>query len=96
MYNREHVVIIRPAEGRLVLRTLYYSGELHQANKTEAPPAKFSAKELDLAKSLVNHMSAPFKPGAFHDTYRENVERMIEEKKRAGRSRPSSSPARRR
>jgi DNA end-binding protein Ku len=81
MHNREHVVIIRPAEGGLVLHTLYYAGELHKANKTEAPKTKFSAKELDLAKSLVSHMSAPFKPGAFHDTYRENVERLIEEKK---------------
>jgi len=58
MHNREHVVIIRPAEGGLVLHTLYYSGELHQANKTEAPLAKFSAKELGLAKSLVPHVGA--------------------------------------
>jgi DNA end-binding protein Ku len=82
MHNREHVVIIRPAEGGLVLHTLFYAQELHQANKTEAPKTKFSAKELELAKSLVGHMSAPFKPAAFHDSYRENVERLIEEKKK--------------
>ena len=71
MHNREHVVIIRAAEGGLVLHTLYYADELHKANKAEAPKAAFSAKELELAKSLVGHMLAPFKPGAFHDTYRE-------------------------
>jgi DNA end-binding protein Ku len=27
-------------------------------------------------------MAAPFKPAAFHDSYRENVERLIEEKKK--------------
>jgi DNA end-binding protein Ku len=27
-------------------------------------------------------MQAPFKPAAFHDTYRENVERLIEQKKK--------------
>jgi DNA end-binding protein Ku len=82
MHNREHVVIIRPAEGGLVLHTLYYADELHTANKAEVPKTKFSAKELELAKSLVSHMAAPFKPDAFHDSYRENVERLIEEKKK--------------
>ena len=61
---------------------LYYAEELHKANKADAPKTKFSAKELELAKSLVGHMSAPFKPAAFHDSYRENVERLIEQKKK--------------
>ena len=55
MHNREHVVLIRPADGGLVLHTLYYEDELHKANKAEAPKTKFSAKELDMAKSLVQH-----------------------------------------
>ena len=37
MHNREHVVIIRPAEGGLVLHTLYYADELHKANQGEVP-----------------------------------------------------------
>jgi len=82
MHNREHVVLIRPADGGLVLHTLFYADELHAANKTKAPKPKFSANELDMAKSLVKHLAAPFKPQDFHDTYRENVERLIEQKQR--------------
>src|SRR5450432_1439856 len=82
MHNREHVVLIRPAEGGLILHTLYYAGELHKANKSEAPKKSFTGKELDMAKSLVSHLTAPFKPEQFHDTYRENVERLIAEKKK--------------
>ena len=82
MHNREHVVVIRPAEGGLVLHTLYYQDELHKANKAESPKTKFSTKELDMAKSLVQHLTAKFKLAEFHDTYRENVERLIEEKNR--------------
>src|ERR1041385_4512651 len=82
MHNREHVVLIRPAEGGLVLHTLYYEDELHKGNKAEAPKTKFSGKELDLAKSLVQHLTAKFNLGEFNDTYRENVERLIEEKKK--------------
>jgi DNA end-binding protein Ku len=80
MHNREHVVLIRQSNGGLVLHTLYYPDELHKANRSEAPKAKYSAKELELAKSLVNNLTAPFKPQEFKDTYRENVERLIEQK----------------
>jgi len=82
MHNREHVVLIRPAEDGLVLHTLYYEDELHRTNKAEAPKTKFSSKELQMAKSLVEHLTAKFKLGDFHDAYRENVERLIEEKKK--------------
>jgi DNA end-binding protein Ku len=82
MHSREHVVLIRPAEGGLVLHTLYYERELHKGNQAEAPKTKFSAKELDMAKSLVQHLTAEFKPGEFHDTFRDNVERLIAEKKK--------------
>lgn len=82
MHNREHVVLIRPAAGGLVLHTLYYKDELHAGNKSEAPKTKFSSKELDMAKSLVQHLTGKFKLSEFHDSYRENVERLIEEKKK--------------
>lgn len=82
MHNREHVVLIRPSGGALVLHTLFYSDELHKSNKAEAPKTKFNAKEMELAKSLVTQLAAPFRPDQFHDTYRENVEHLIEEKKK--------------
>jgi DNA end-binding protein Ku len=82
MHNREHVVLIRPAESGLVLFTLYYRDELNSGNKSEAPAEKFSAKELEMAKTLISHLAAPFKPDQFHDAYRENVERLIAEKKK--------------
>ena len=80
MHNREHVVLIRPSDGGLVLHTLYYVDELHKTNRSEAPKAKYSSKELELAKGLVKNLTAPFKPQEFKDTYRENVERLIEQK----------------
>jgi DNA end-binding protein Ku len=82
MHNREHLVLIRAADDGLILHTLYYEDELHKANKTEAPKTKFSSKELQMAKSLIEHLTAQFKLDDFHDSYRENVERLIEEKKK--------------
>jgi len=80
MHNREHVVLIRPSEGGLVLHTLYYPDELHRSNRGEIPKTKHSAKELELARSLVKQLKAPFKPQEFKDQYRASVERLIEEK----------------
>jgi DNA end-binding protein Ku len=82
MHNREHLVLIRPSDDGLVLHTLYYPNELHRANKIEAPDAKYTAKELELAKNLVSHLTGAFKPERFEDTYRANVERLIHQKQK--------------
>ena len=83
MHGREHIVLIRPGNGSMILHTLFYPNELHEANRA-APKsaAKLPAKEVELAKSLVQHLAGPFKPSAFHDAYRENVERLIEQKRK--------------
>jgi DNA end-binding protein Ku len=92
MHGREHVVLIRPAGDDLVLHTLYYPNELHEANKQHVP-AKASAnpKELALAMQLVKQLAGPFEPEQFHDTYRENVEKLIEQKKKG--EKVSAEPA---
>jgi len=83
MHGREHVVLIRSAEEQLILHTLYYSDELHAANKQGAPAKTgATAKELELAMQLIKQLAGPFKPNQFHDTYRENVEKLIEQKKK--------------
>lgn len=71
MHHREHIVLLRPGENGLLLHTLFYPDELHEANKSETPKGQYSAKELQLANSLFDHLTAPFKPEQFHDTYRE-------------------------
>ncbi len=92
MHNREHIVIIRPAEQGLVLHTMYFVDELQEKNAPSIPKAQFSAKELDLAKTLVNKLAGPFKPEQFHNEYRENVERLLEQKQRGEKVTPVKQP----
>jgi DNA end-binding protein Ku len=82
MHGREHIVLIRPRDGGMVLHTLFYPNELHEANRTTGKPVKLPAKEMELAKSLVQHLAGPFKPSAVQDSYRENVERLIRQKQK--------------
>jgi DNA end-binding protein Ku len=93
MHNREHLVLIRPFNSGLVLHTLYYQDELHKANRGETPKAKYTAKELELAKSLVAQLAAPFKAAEFTDTYRESVERLIEQKRKGQKVTTVRQPA---
>ena len=82
MHSREHIVLIRAMDDQLVLHTLFYEDELHPQNKQPGPPKNTSTrKELDLASKLIHQLAAPFKPAEFHDSYRENVEKLIEQKK---------------
>jgi DNA end-binding protein Ku len=93
MHGREHIVLIRPGDGTMILHTLFYPNELHEANRA-APKstAKLPPKEVDLAKSLVQHLASPFKPSAFYDAYRENVERLIEQKQKGQKVSVTAKP----
>ncbi|HZU26179.1 MAG TPA: Ku protein [Bryobacteraceae bacterium] len=86
MHGREHVVIIRPTGKGMVLHTMYYVDELRAANQSGGEAkGGFSAKEVDMAKKLIDTLAAPFKPAEYHDTYRENVEKLIEAKQKGRR-----------
>lgn len=82
MHGREHVVVIRARKDGLVLHTLFYQNELHEANQGGSAMDKVNGKELELAKTLISQLSGPFKPQTFHDTYRENLEHLIEQKQK--------------
>lgn len=83
MHGREHAVLIRTSPTGLLAHTLFYPNELRAANKPNIKlEQKAGGKELALAKSLIEHLAGPFKPQQLHDTYRENVERLIEQKKK--------------
>lgn len=82
MHARENVALIRMAEDGLLLHTLYYADELHQTRKPALPKIKTSGQELSLAKQLIEQLSGEFKPEQFHDVYRENVEQLIEQKRK--------------
>jgi DNA end-binding protein Ku len=81
MHGREHVAIIRPARDGIVLHTMYYASELRKplaSKKSET--GTITQKEMDLAKRLIESLVAPFRPEQYSDQYRENLERLIEQK----------------
>jgi DNA end-binding protein Ku len=95
MHTREHMVLIRSTGDALIMHTLYYPEELQEKNKVSVPSgAAASRKELDLAVELIRKLAAPFKPEDLHDTYRENLERLIEQKQKGEKIAAQPKPRR--
>jgi DNA end-binding protein Ku len=95
MHGREHIVILRPSEKSIVLHTMYFVDELHKGNEVPVPKqGKFDKKELDLAKKLIDTLANAFKPEEYHDEYKQNVEKLIESKRKGHKVTPIRQPKR--
>jgi DNA end-binding protein Ku len=80
MHNREHIIILRPGAKGILLHTMYYTDEIRQVDEFRTDTSLVKDKELDLAKMLISSLEADFEPEKYKDTYRENLQKMIEAK----------------
>ncbi|MBV9496409.1 MAG: Ku protein [Acidobacteria bacterium] len=72
--NREHLVVIRPYEGGLILHTMFYADEVRDFDAIDLEDSKVSDKEIKLAEMLINELTEKkFNPLQFKDEYRERL-----------------------
>jgi DNA end-binding protein Ku len=77
----------------MALHTMFYEDELHKANQPSLPKEdKFSQKEVELAKRLVDTLPSLFKLDEYHDTYPDNVLKMIEQRQKGNKVTPIRQP----
>ena len=83
--GREQLVSLKPCGRGIVMETLRYSDEVQKAQGffRDIPEAKPDADLLDLATTLIDKKTAPFRPEEFHDRYIEALHRLIEKKSKA-------------
>ena len=93
MYGREHVVIVRPGEHGILAHTMFYTEEIRFENEFHADVKGVGAKELDLAKTFLEAIEAPFAPEEFKDVYREELQAMIAKKVSETGAAPAAQPA---
>src|SRR5689334_11971414 len=67
--NKQHLAALRAADGVLVLETMYYADEVRQPEKVTGG-GQLRKPEVEMAKSLVENLSADFDPTKYDDTYR--------------------------
>ncbi len=82
--TRQHLAVVLPQDDILVLNTLRFSDEIRtpQDMGVNAPGAKLAAKEISMAQKLIEGMTGPWEPRKYHDTYREDLMKRINEKVR--------------
>jgi len=80
MHNREHIVILRPNGKGVVLHTMFYADEIRQVDEFSTDTSQVKEKELALAKMLIDSLTAEFEPEKYQDTYRTNLQTMIQAK----------------
>lgn len=83
-HNREYLAAVRPLEDVLALHTMRFADELVDAESLElpSPSRKPSKREVQMAGTLVDSLSAAFDPGTFEDSYRDRVLALIDAKAR--------------
>ena len=80
MHNREHIVILRPGSKGVLLHTMYYTDEIRQVEEFRTDTSQVKEKELALAKMLIESLVAEFAPEKYTDTYRTNLQQLIQAK----------------
>jgi DNA end-binding protein Ku len=102
MRGKEYLAAVRADHEILVVETMHFADEirspadliaelpdLEDADLLTSPNG--SSRELKMAKQLIDSLSAPWDPSSYRDTYRADVEALIENK-RAGNAVVSESP----
>lgn len=83
MRNKEYLVAIRPEDEVLALHTMYFADEVRAPGRDIALPETedVTDRELSMAQLLIESMESDWDPERYHDTHREKVEALIEEKR---------------
>ena len=81
MHNREHIVVLRPGKNGVLMHTMYYTHEIRQVDEFRTDLSLVKDKERVLAESLIEALAAEFDPEKYKDNYRENLLKMIDDKK---------------
>ena len=80
MHNREHIIVLRPGAKGILSHTMYYQDEIRQVEEFRTDTSQVKEKELALAKMLISALEADFEPQKYRDSYRDNLQKMIEDK----------------
>lgn len=83
--GREMLASLKPCGKGLVLETMRYGDEVRKAQSyfDDIPDQKPDAELLDLATTLIDRKTAPFRADAFEDRYVEALRALVEKKAKA-------------
>jgi DNA end-binding protein Ku len=85
----QHLAAVMPLDSAIVLVLLRWPSEVRSLDTLEltkdVTDAKLSKSELDMAKRLVQDMSADWQPDDYRDTFQDQIMELVETKAREGK-----------
>ena len=85
MHNREYTVFLRPRDGGMMLHTMYYAEEVREVEGFGAPDVELKEAEVKVAHQLIDALADKWDPEKYHDTFQENLKKMIQTKLEGGK-----------
>ena len=95
--TRQYLAALIPSGDVIVLNTLRYKNELKPAKDLKVPSGHIRAsgvspREIEMAKTLVDEMTEPWKPERYRDTYHEDLLKLIDKRIKAGKTEVITEP----
>jgi DNA end-binding protein Ku len=84
MHNREYTVFLRPHKGGMMLHTMYYAEEVREVESFGAPDVEIKDAEIKIAHQLIEALAGEWDPEKYHDTFQENLKKLIATKLEGG------------
>lgn len=89
LHTVQHLVMIMPRESYLVLEILRFANEIKEITEVEyldsaVKKMKVNEREIKIAEQLVEGMTGKWNPEKYHNTYRDDLMKLINAKVRRG------------
>ena len=96
--TRQYVAALLPVGDIIVMNTLRYANELRGADELEVPSSNLKAvgvnpREIEMARKLVDGMTAKWNPDEYRDSYHEDLLALIEKRVQAGQTEVITEPS---
>ena len=95
--TKQHLCALLCVDDAIVLNTLRFHAEMRDTQELKLPPTSLKAagisdKEMQMALSLVEGMSEPWKPEQYHDNYRDDILALVDKKVKARQTKTITLP----
>ena len=95
--TRQYIAALIPDEDVIVLNTLRYANELKSIKDLDVPSDNrktggVAPREVEMATKLVEEMTTSWEPKKYHDTYHEDLMKLIEKRIKAGQTEVVTEP----
>jgi len=81
--TKQYLAAVRPHDGVVALSTMLFEDEIiprADINELKNLRARPTARELKMASQIIDSLTVEWKPARYHDTYRQEVLKLIERK----------------